>query len=139
MTDIPLVIDSSVYISTFGIPDSFTKTSRIFFAKISKTTTIVLPTLVAAETMTILARQNKATAQKAYQYFSHFRLIPLDRQFLEALIENLPQPHLKTSDLIIAFTAKLYEGTLITWDQPLHTHAPSLCRVLTPQEYLTSS
>lgn len=131
-----LVIDSSVFVSSLGIDDEFTKTSRLFFRKIINEQVFV-PSLVVAETLTIVGKQKKKSVASLLRYFYSLILIPLNQEFLNYFAKHLPTTtSLKTNDFIIAITAKMHKALLITWDSKLLSSAGKICQVLTPGDYL---
>lgn len=133
-----LVADSSVFISYFG-NDNFTPDTKLFFSRLDpKTTELVLPSLVIAETLTILSRLEPDRTKDIFNPLQFSKSIPLDHNFLNQLVDHLsihPSP-LKSSDTIIALTAKLQSATLITWDKRLLDN--SFCSTLTPNQYIIS-
>jgi predicted nucleic acid-binding protein len=116
-----IVIDSCVFISHFG-KDKFTTQSKSFFQKISKTNTqIILPALVAAEVLVVLRQNGAINLEEITQIFTQLKFSAINKETIEnlAILLKNNASHLKTSDLIIALTAKLNNATLITWDKQL--------------------
>lgn len=128
------VIDSSVFVSSLGVNDEYTSDSRKFFEKcIGKE--IYVPTLVVAETLTVLSKQGMKNAAKLLKYFSSLSLATLDHDFLKYFVTHLsPSTTLKTSDLIVALSASQHQAILITWDKKLLSLGGKLCQVKTPRE-----
>jgi len=134
-----LAIDSSVFISHLGQNDEFSSDSKLFFTTIfEQKEKIIIPTLIIAETLTILRQQNHPSLKPIYKTFNDFNIIDLDSKFLEKFVNLLLKQHtnMKTSDLAIAATAKFNESTLITWDRKILTSAKSICPILTPKQYI---
>lgn len=131
-----IVIDSCVYISHFG-KDKFTPQSKSFFRKISQTNIqIIIPTLVAAETLVILSQNGAVNLEKIILIFSQMRSSALNKKTiadLANLLKNNKTP-LKTSDLVIALTAKLNKATLITYDKQLLKN--NICETYRPNLFL---
>ena len=63
---------------------------------------------------------------------------PLNKKLIEELTSFLEsnQSPLKTSDLVIALTAKLNDATLITWDKQLQNN--KICETASPENYRRS-
>ena len=133
-----IVIDSCVYVSHFG-KDKLTHKSKAFFKRISQIgTQIILPAIVEAEILVVL-RQNGAThLDKISQLLSQMEFSPLNKKLIEELTSFLEsnQSPLKTSDLVIALTAKLNDATLITWDKQLQNN--NICETASPENYRRS-
>jgi|SRR3989344_1741267 len=131
-----LVVDSSVFISALGIKDIYSRSSRKFFARISKHQ-IGLPALVVAEILVAMKKQKGKNLADIYENLTSFEIIILDREFLDRFTALIPDSlNLKTSDLIIAMATKLYKATLITWDKKLLSFAASICPVIKPGEFV---
>jgi predicted nucleic acid-binding protein len=131
-----IVIDSCVYISHFG-KDKFTPQSKAFFRKISHTNTqIILPALVAAEVLVVLSQNGAVNLEKITQIFSQMKFSPINKETIDDLSSLLKNNKtlLKTSDLIIALTAKLNGATLITWDSQLLKN--NICQTNQPNLFL---
>lgn len=132
-----LVIDTNVFVSALGRPDKFTKESQQFFKSLNGNTQLILPALVVWETVAAIFKQNILTLRVVTKYFELLDIIPLDMQYLNLAISQLPKNTvLKSSDLIVALTAKMKHATLITWDNQLLGNADEFCTVLTPKQYL---
>ena len=130
-----VVIDSSVYISYYG-SDIHSPLAKKFFKSNSQLIYVVTPTLVIAETLTILAKQNFPHLETITQTLLRTEVINLDAQFLKSLTSHLSSSRgqsLRASDLIIALTAKSTNATLITWDKQLLSQ--TLCPVSTPEKF----
>lgn len=116
---IKLVIDSSVFISSLGVDDVYTKESRAFFKRISLGFEIYLPSVVLAEVLVILRKQGIKSVE-LFDHLSVFNSIPLDKAFLASATKFLRgKILLKTADFVIASAAKLVGATLVTWDKEL--------------------
>ena len=137
-----LAIDTSVWVSHFGRADEFTEESKLFFAKlVDQKQQLILPTMVLAETVTILVRQRHSDLNKIYQNLMQAECVGLDLEFMQKYIDQIKvlNTQLKTSDLIIAVTAKLAEAVLVTWDKQLLKETKDICEVTTPREFLSKS
>lgn len=132
-----LVIDSTVFVSTLGKPDDFSLNSKKFFTSIEKISvlTLIIPSLVVAETANVLQKQN-ISLSNLLAYFSGFEIVTLDEEFLRQFISSIKNSTLKTSDAIIAITAKIKHAQLITWDSKLLSETNTLCSTSTPTQYL---
>jgi|SRR3989344_2794665 len=131
-----ILIDSSVYISYFG-SDSNTPQSLVFWERISsKDVKVTSSSLVTAETMIILSQQKIPNLPMIYDKLKQIETTSLDDEFLELLVNYVTKNRrfLKSSDLIIVFTAKLHSATLITWDKRLLDN--QICPTLTPSQYI---
>ena len=133
-----IVIDSTVFVSALGKPDDFSANSKQFLATLLKHDSIqlIIPTVVIAETLNTLQKQDKPI-KNLLTYFSGFELVALDSEFINYFAKNLKKSPLKTSDAIIAVTAKLNNSLLISWDKQLISPKNVLCKTLTPKEFLT--
>lgn len=132
-----LVIDSNVFVSALGKPDDFTKDSQRFFKSLDSDTELILPSLVVWETVTAIFKQNIIALKVVVKYFRGLDIIPLDAQYINLAVSYLPKDtNLKSSDLIVALTAKIKEATLITWDIQLLRNTSKFCTALTPKQYL---
>ncbi|MEK7525393.1 MAG: PIN domain-containing protein [Patescibacteria group bacterium] len=130
-----IVIDSCVYVSHFGI-DKLTPKSKAFFKRISQTDTqIILPALVEAEVLVVLHQNGATRLDKISQLFSQMIFSPLNKELIRGLTSFIEsnQSSLKTSDLIIALTAKLNDAALITWDKQLL--GSNICETASPENY----
>jgi predicted nucleic acid-binding protein len=132
-----IVIDSSVFISNFG-QDKFTATAKSFIQIIIKNSNlkILLPTVIIAETLIICSRLKPSpNLQEIKQNLTLFETVDLDLDFLDHIAKFFSKEKslLKTSDLIIALTAKLHSATLITWDKQLLSQ--TICPVTTPENF----
>ena len=135
----PIVIDSSVFLSAFWSKDVFTEASETFFRRIPTDALVILPSLVIAEVLVNVAKQNPLGIKEALAYLSHFRVVDLTLPFLHAIIGGMINVQaLKTSDFIIAATAKLHQATLITWDKRLLAADGLLCPIMKPSDYIAS-
>lgn len=130
-----ICIDSSVFISSLGEKDIYSLPSRKFFQRLGNEE-IILPVLVVAEVLNILGKQKAANLKEIYESLISFRLIDLNHKLLKELLKIISKnTSLKTSDLIVALTAKIEKAVLITWDKKLLSSASSICSVKTPNEY----
>lgn len=133
-----LVIDASVLISTLGKPDVFTKKSEEFFRSVATHNYFILPSIAVAEVITNLQKQKMKNINKKIDYIFGLTVIALDTEFLKEFTILSKNPKLKTSDLVISITAKLYDATLITWDKQLLSRSNTICKTQSPKEYIES-
>lgn len=133
-----ITVDSSVFVSAFGQRDKFTKESRHFLKETSKNPNIkfVLPTVIVAEVIVSLRKQKKINLNEILDSLFKYKLIPIDREFLEQYYLYTKNPTLKTSDLIIAATAKINDAILVSWDRKHLSKAQKICKALSPAQYL---
>ncbi len=131
---IRLVIDTCVYVSYFA-SDSKSDATRTFFKRLSPASEFILPTLVVCETLVSLAKVKYKKIELVLESFQKLLLIDLDSNFVQTLLKLLTSQTsmLKTSDLIIALTAKLHNATLVTWDKQLLSQ--NICPTVTPQKF----
>lgn len=96
---------------------------------------VILPIIVAAETMVILLRQGYGVIPELLDNLFKFKIISLDKNELNKIVVNCSsKTNLKTANYIIAMTAKLNKAILVTWDQQLSKN--DICKTLTPREYV---
>lgn len=128
-----LIIDSSVFISSLGKEDIYSADSRSFFKK-STNDNIIIPSLVAAEVVTILRKQDAKNVNQILKNMVSLTFYPLNEIILKEIVD-LPKStlNLKTSDLIVALTAKIEKGILVTWDKQLLKYGTEICSVKTPK------
>lgn len=134
-----LVVDSSVFISGLGQKDVYSNESSVFFAKAQRTgATIAIPTLAICETLLILSKQHHPKLFHIYQRLLGFYLISLDDTLIESFVNTLPAitTPLKSSDMVITVTAKIFRATLVTWDRQLLKQ--SIVAALTPVQWVAS-
>ncbi len=138
-----LAIDSSVFISALNETDpSFEESRRTLDAIRARNDQVTVPTLVAMEVATGLARANLLPTHEEWGVFLYpLTLLPMDHSFMIGFIEftRTRQPNLKTNDAIIIYTAVTNEVTLITLDRRLLVEGVKYARTLTPQQYLELS
>ena len=129
-----VIIDSSVYTSFYG-KDNHTLQTNKFFSRCKELIYTITPTLIIAETITSLTKQGVSNLQPIVQTLLNSEIVNLDSQLIESLLSHLTSfsLKLKTSDLIIALTAKLNKATLITWDKQLLSQ--NICPVTTPEKF----
>ncbi|HEX7017503.1 MAG TPA: type II toxin-antitoxin system VapC family toxin [Patescibacteria group bacterium] len=133
------VIDSSVFVSALGQPDTFSEASQQLFFHLEKNPGIILvPTLVTLEVLVNLHKQ-EYPIQEASDILQCFQSLPLNEELTYAVATFLTKSKtsLKASDFSIALLAHLNEATLITWDKRLLAEGTSICPVSTPTEWLS--
>ncbi len=130
-----LVIDSSVFISAVGEKNVNSYPSQQFFGLLKRDIAII-PILVVIETITILGKQGNKQIEEILDYLLSMKTVNIDPEFLAKTKQWLiGRTSLKTSDLLIAVTAKLHSCTLITWDKQLLKNAHKICPTLTPTQF----
>lgn len=134
-----LLIDSSVFISFLGKEDEYTPPSKKFFSFIAPhAVRILLPTLVIAETLVILSQQGQKDIPRILKRLMDLEVIALDTllvTYMEDLLKAI-KISLKTSDFIIAATARKYDVPLITWDSRLLSNKNTICTAVSPSRYI---
>lgn len=134
MTD-NILIDSCVFVSSFMEDEIYSRESKLFFKIIPKTTRIVIPVLVAIETVVTLFKKQVTNPDSLLDYFNQFRLIPLDQTILKQVKIYLSNVlDLRAGDFIVAATAKLNDAIIVTWDKKLLEN--KICEAITPTEFL---
>lgn len=133
-----IVIDTSVFVSNFG-QDKFTAIARSFIQNLVKNPNLVIlvPTIVIAETVAISSRLKPMPhLEEIRQNLILFKTVDLDLNFLSHIVKFFSNNTslLKTSDFIIALTAKLHAATLVTWDKQLLSQ--NICDVITPEKFI---
>lgn len=132
-----LVIDSNVFVSALGKSDEFTYESQKFFKNLKKETKVLVPALAVMETIVAVFKQNPLIVKVIIKYFQGLNIIPLDIQFINLSYTNLPKDIiLKSSDLVVALTARIHKATLVTWDKQLLAYAGNICPTTTPIKYI---
>ena len=128
-----LLLDSSVYISGLNTKDSFHKLTKKFAIRLkNKEVDIIVPVLVVLEVANILQQP----AEDVFYIFEDGLLINLDLSLIKEIIPLFKKIKLKTSDAVIAATAKIYEAGIISWDKKLVKESKKLVNAHTPEEYL---
>ena len=131
----PLVLDSSVVISCFGQGDEYSEMSRRFFKEVASKLEALLPTIVFVEVAVNLYLQKVPNVRRALGVISGFKQIALDSTFAWNCAKFAPSNRiLRTSDFIIAVSARVNEAVLITWDKRLLDNG--VCEAVTPSEFL---
>lgn len=131
-----ILIDSSVFVSYFG-SDSNTTPSQLLWKHIaSQNVKIINSSLVVAETLHTLSQQKIANLSNIYNTLKQIDTTPLDEEFVDRFVDYVSKSpcSLRSSDMVIAFTAKLHSAVLITWDKRLLDNP--VCPTLTPNQYI---
>ena len=131
-----VLIDSSVFVSYFG-SDSNTSKSHLLWQHIaSQHIKVVNSALVIAETLNILSQHKIPNLPMIYNTLKQIETTSIDNDFIELFVDYVSKfpCSLKSSDLVIAFTAKLHSASLITWDKRLLDN--QICPTLTPSQYI---
>ena len=128
-----ILLDSSVYISSLNTEDIFHRQTKEFAQRLkNKKIEIVVPVLVVLEVANILQQP----AEDVFYIFEDGLLVNLDLAITKEIIPLLKNIKLKTSDAVIAATAKIYEAGIISWDKKLVKESKKLVFACTPKEYL---
>ena len=130
-----LLVDSSVYISAFNPNDAFAHQSVDFFRALDpQHVDFLLPRLVMIEVFNILHRHGVRDFRSLERLFTPIEPVDLDGEVQAVAFRILPDVRLKSADLVIVATAKLYEAELITWDRQLIRQATRVVEARTPSE-----
>lgn len=132
-----LLIDSSVYISLMGKKDEYSSPSEKFMLTLEEDGgEVIMPSLVAAEIVNVLAKQKTDKLSAVTQNLLDFGIVSLDESILREMLKISLKSvlTLKTSDLVIAITARLTDATLVTWDKKLLKSATKICKVKSPKD-----
>ena len=139
----PLVIDSSVYLSSFFENEPDHIISKQFIREIHESSKdIYLPALVPAEVFNVLMRSKKFKPHFLQEVVKQFvnqpnlKIIPIDEKLLTSLYQTPKNILLKTSDLIITFVALVTHSTLVTWDKTMQKQASKYVTVHTPKYFI---
>lgn len=134
-----LLLDSSIFISFFNDEDILhNETTKLIKTLLEeKELVIIIPVLIFLEVAnTITKKTGKFNERQLFKIFGFYETIDLDLEFASSLIPMFKELNLKTSDAIIAATAKLTASWLITWDQKLQKAAQKIVTTQTPIEFL---
>ena len=109
---------------------------EFFKVILRKKAKIFLPTIVWAETLTVLEHQKHEDLNRINLIMSELKRVNLDEEVVKQVLKTLQQQRadLKTSDLVIAVTAKQEGAKLVTWDKQLLTRGKGICEVVRPEE-----
>lgn len=133
-----IVVDSSVVISSFGRLDDFTSDSNKFFKRIETGYQLVVPVLVLVEVAVKLFSQKIPNTLDVVAGFMEAELVLLDNEFVGKLLKFLDSSgDLRSSDFVIAVTARQSGAVLVTWDKRLLGN--KICRAMTPRDFLAQS
>ena len=129
-------IDSSVFLSSLMVGDTFHKDSKIFFTSLLSADSIVFePMTVFLEVGNILTKNGEKDLSKVFDSFSQFQILPIDEGMLQEALFIFGKIRLKTADAIIVWCAYVSESTIITWDRTLLRKAVKLVPPFPPREY----
>ena len=128
-----LLLDSSVYISSLNTEDSFHKLTKEFAMQLrNREMEIIVPVLIVLEVANVL----RQPAEDVFCIFEDSLIVNLDLSLTKSIIPLFKEIKLKTSDAVIAATAKIYEAGIISWDKKLVKESRKLVDAYTPKEYL---
>lgn len=137
-----VVIDSSVYISFFSVDDDFSRKTKTFFQELSQhSIKLVHSSLMLAEVAVVLQKKKKQDVEEILQVLQKEQVVEVTKEFVEdfvQVVKNMNNLELKTSDCLIAFSARKVDGVLITWDKQLLKEGQKICQVMSPEEFVAS-
>lgn len=140
-----IVIDASVFISSFSKEEQFYKDSVALIKKIvTEQIQVFVPMLTIFEILQSLYRktQDLKKVDRAYQQLidlnvsQSLTIINLEADFLAYFVTHHHKFPLKTSDAVIALTASREHCPLVSWDKQLLKAASKQIETYTPKEYL---
>ena len=127
-----LVIDSSLYVAFANPLDEHFLDSQLFLENLVSKGQLLTPRLVVIEVINVLNRLKVKEVDLIESVFRGGELVELDERVQEVIMGILPQVKLKSLDLIIVATAKLYEAQLVSWDKKLVREANKVVKAYTP-------
>ncbi len=142
-----LVIDASVFVSTFSVGERFHEESRAFLEKVVKDSTlIVVPVLTIFEILQTFYRNTNDLKLVNHVYrqlidlnISKFlQISSLEADFLTHFSVNHQKFPLKTSDAVLALTAQRESCPLVSWDKQMLKVASKMIEAYTPSEWLNN-
>ena len=125
------LLDSSIYISNLNASDQFHLKTRDFIQKLEKQSEeieIIVPILIILEVANVL----KKTPEEILTFFADSKIIEFNLDLVQKIIPFFKSINLKTSDAVIAGTAKIYGAELVSWDMKLIKEAKKLVKAYTP-------
>lgn len=128
-----LVIDFSVFISNLTETEEHTVQSRRFFAGL-QLVELMIPALVIVEVTVNLKKHGWSDVTQIKKIFSNFIVLGMDEKTVYELLALWEKNTLKSSDFIVAATAKIHDAILVTWDKKLLEN--TICQVMTPADFL---
>ncbi len=132
-----LTIDSSVFLSSLMMGDTFHKDSKAFFTSLLSTDMVVFePMIVPLEVANILSKIGDKHIAEVLDSFSQFHILSIDEEMFQEALFIFGKLRLKTADAIIVWCAYVSESTLITWDRALLREAGKLVPAFTPRDYV---
>ena len=126
-----LLLDSSIYISNLNESDQFHLKTRDFIQKLEKQLEeieIIVPILIILEVANVL----KKTPEEILTFFADSKIIEFNLDLVQKVIPFFKSINLKTSDAVIAGTAKIYGAELVSWDKKLIKEAKMIVKAYTP-------
>ena len=126
-----LLLDSSIYISNLNESDQFHLKTRDFIQKLEKQLEeieIIVPILIILEVANVL----KKTPEEILTFFADSKIIEFNLDLVQKIIPFFKSINLKTSDAVVAGTAKIYGAELVSWDMKLIKEAKKLVKAYTP-------
>ncbi|MBI4994986.1 type II toxin-antitoxin system VapC family toxin [Candidatus Peregrinibacteria bacterium] len=142
-----IVVDSSVFISSFVTQDSRHKISTEFFATIKKKQQqIIAPINVVFEILHAYYRltKNRQKTDNLYQMIidwnltKELRIANIESSFLVYFTAYHHLFNLKTADSIVALTAHRFKYPLVSWDKQFLKNTKKHIKTFSPDEFLRS-
>lgn len=140
-----ILIDSSVYVSSFFLSEKYCSESKEFFRWIfQEKYRLVLPISALFEILHACFRRS-GSLDIERTVLGHLiqlsqaqllRVIPLEAEFSTHFFASHTHYDLKTADSIIAVTAEMEEIPLVSWDTQLNRGAGERMEAHTPTEFL---
>ena len=138
-----ILVDSSVYVSSFFEGEKFSDESQFFFRWIfQEKYQLVLPISAFFEILHASFRKSGEVEHFVLGQLLQLsqaqllRVIPLEAEFSAHYFSSHVHYPLKTADSIVAVTAEMEDVPLISWDAQLNRTASEKIRAHTPTEFL---
>lgn len=141
-----LVVDASVFLSSFFDDDANSKISRKFFANLKENgVKISVPILTLFEVLHNFYRVSGDTSktQQLQTFFvnlstaKELKIFNLEASFLAYFLSLHEHFDLKTSDTLVVLTACREKVPLISWDKKMLKQGAKGVTTYTPEEYLS--
>lgn len=140
-----ILVDSSVYVSSFFLSEKYCQESKNFFRWIfQEKYRLVLPISAFFEILHACFRKS-GSSDIDHNVLSHLiqlsqeqllRVTPLEAEFSANYFASHTHYDLKTADSIIAVTAEMEKIPLVSWDAQLNRGAGEKMDAHTPMEFL---
>lgn len=145
MTKKALVVDASVLLANFVPHENKHALAKQFLERVKhRKLTLILPVITFCETLQVYFRifQNRDAQDRLFQEMidwniqKNLRLMNLEAAFLTYFAAHHTLFALKTSDSVLALTAKRFKCPLISWDKQLIQNARPHVQAMTPEKFL---